>query len=754
MLLRFTTMFLMISSLSLHAQQKLRLVNITNGTPVEGAVITHIESAAVTISDHNGFVSLEGILPTQIIIRHVGFESATFWLTQSDEIIEIKLSPAEQWLDEVVVTGQFSVQSAKQSVYKVKTIGEQRIQAQAANTLQDVLSNELNIRFSRDNATGVAGMNLQGISGQNVKVLIDGVPMVGRSGVANEIDLNQINVNSIERIEIVEGPMAVNYGADALAGVINIITKKGGSEQLSLNVNIQEETVGDEYSLFEDGNHNVGVNLGYQINKHWYVQAETRLNRFGGWTGDGEGRDKSWYPKTQHFNTGLLRYSNDQLDIYYRLDHLDETIENLGSVNDNNPLRDPFAVDEEYLATRWMHQLQADIALGKGQWSNALSYTDYSRNTHQFTRNMVTEDIKTNVPDEQDTIGYTSLFLRSTLVHADLLSMGNWTANSQLGIEVIREVAVGTTLSDGDKTIWNNAFFAALELQNGKLSVRPGVRFTQNSVFSAEPTASVNMKYDVSPGTQLRLGYGRGFRAPSVRELYHEFIDANHNILGSQDLLPEYSHNLNADVTVQLVKLNSTFSLAGFFNHIDNRITFFIPEQANQPTTYTNLNLFKTTGTSATWSYESGGFTANTGFSYIGIYQQLSTEQTIDVPTYVFTPEVNANLQYLWSLPGINISIFYKHTGRAQNYQLISDDEGNSAPELRGIDPFNFLDLTLSKEWANGIGLGIGARNLLDVTSVNNNISGGGAHSGGGGNTPIAYGRSYFARVTYQFVKR
>lgn len=734
-------------------EQRVRLIDETNGQPLEGAIITHIESTASFVSNQDGLAIIEGILPTQVVIRHMGFEPRTYWLTNADEAHEIKLTPTERWLEEVVVTGQFSAQSAKQSIYRVRSIDDQRIQAQAANTLQDVLSNELNIRFSRDNATGVSGLSLQGISGQNVKVLIDGVPMIGRSGVANEIDLNQINVNSIEKIEIVEGPMAVNYGADALAGVINLITKKGTGEQIALNVNIQEETVGDEYSLFEDGIHNVGINLGYQINKKWYAQGETRLNRFGGWTGDGEGRDKSWYPKTQHFNTGLLRFTDRAVSVYYRLDHMDESIENLGAINDNNPLRDPFATDEEYLASRWMHQVQADVDLAKGQWSTVASFTDYQRNTHQFRRNLITDSQETTVASEQDTIGYESLFLRSTLGHAELFQLSNWIASSQLGLEAIREVASGTTLSDGDKSLWNTALFSSLELKKGKLALRPGVRITFNSVFATQPTYSLNMKYDLSSTIQLRLGYGRGFRAPSVRELYHEFIDANHNILGNQDLLPEYSHNLNADVTIESYRLNSTFSVSSFYNHIDNRITFFIPEQANQPTTYTNLNLYKTTGVTTTWKYQTGGLSINAGFSYIGIYQQLSAEQSSDVPTYIFTPEVNTNIQYLWLLPGIKISAFYKYTGQAQNYQLISDEEGNTTPELLGVDAFNFLDLTLSKNWENGIGLGIGGRNLLNVTSVNNNISGGGTHSGGGGNTPIAYGRSFFARITYQFIK-
>jgi len=88
-----------------------------------------------------------------------------------------------------------------------------------------------------------------GLSGQYVKVLIDGVPLEGRSGTANAVDLSQINVLSIDRIEIVEGPMSVNYGADALGGVINVITKKSTSQKLSAQVSLHEETVGEEYKL-------------------------------------------------------------------------------------------------------------------------------------------------------------------------------------------------------------------------------------------------------------------------------------------------------------------------------------------------------------------------------------------------------------------------------------------------------------------------------------------------------------------------
>src|SRR6185503_20761488 len=184
-------------------------------------------------------------------------------------------------LGEVVVTGQYKPQSLKNSVYQVRVISKEKIQKTAAARLQDVLSTELNMRFTQDNATGGSDITMMGLKGQNVKVLIDGLPMTGRQGTTNEIDINQVDVNSIERIEIVEGPMSVIYGADALAGVINIITKKANASKISVIAKLHEETVGKEYGI-QQGIHNQYVGLTLR-NKKWEIGGGFGYNYFGGW---------------------------------------------------------------------------------------------------------------------------------------------------------------------------------------------------------------------------------------------------------------------------------------------------------------------------------------------------------------------------------------------------------------------------------------------------------------------------------------
>jgi outer membrane receptor for ferrienterochelin and colicins len=171
-------------------------------------------------------------------------------------------------LDAVVVTGQIQPQSMRQSVYRIRTISQERIRLRAATDIAGILNNEPGIRFSTDFALGETDISLMGMGGQNVKILLDGIPLVDRGSTRQS--LSQVDINTVERIEIVEGPMSVVYGSDALAGVINIITRKTkAGPRLSVGARIQEETVGKEYEAFtREGIHNEHINVAWQ-NKRW-----------------------------------------------------------------------------------------------------------------------------------------------------------------------------------------------------------------------------------------------------------------------------------------------------------------------------------------------------------------------------------------------------------------------------------------------------------------------------------------------------
>ena len=77
---------------------------------------------------------------------------------------------------------------------------------------------------------------LRGASAGNTLILMDGVPLYDASGISSEFDLNNFALDNIERIEILKGAQSTLYGSDAVAGVINIITKKSGKKPLNVNV--------------------------------------------------------------------------------------------------------------------------------------------------------------------------------------------------------------------------------------------------------------------------------------------------------------------------------------------------------------------------------------------------------------------------------------------------------------------------------------------------------------------------------------
>jgi outer membrane receptor for ferrienterochelin and colicins len=143
-------------------------------------------------------------------------------LNAQDSLVNEKIVLKKDLL-EVVITGQLSETLAQDAIHKIRIIGEKELNSGLFLDVASVLSKELNIRVSEDNVLG-SSISIQGMSGQNVKILIDDIPVIGR--LNGSIDLSQISLSNVERIEIVEGPLSTVYGTDALAGTINIITKE------------------------------------------------------------------------------------------------------------------------------------------------------------------------------------------------------------------------------------------------------------------------------------------------------------------------------------------------------------------------------------------------------------------------------------------------------------------------------------------------------------------------------------------------
>ncbi|WP_207532416.1 TonB-dependent receptor [Desertivirga arenae] len=664
---------------------------------------------------------------------------------QTLNIPDISVATSSLQLQDVVVTGQYEPQSLKNAVQKVRVISAERIRLRAATDIPSLLNTELGIRFNNDLILGESDVQIMGMSGQNVKVLLDGIPLVDRG--ASRQSLSQIDINTISRIEIIEGPMSVSYGTDALAGVINIITRKSQGEKLSVTARLQEETVGKEYKGFTNkGLHNQHISANW-ANKQWEVQGGFSRNDNGGWQGDFQGRAKQWRPKNQGLANGRLGFRMKTLSLSYRLDYLNEAIDSPGDINTATNK----TTDVEYLTDRYTHQAQAELKVNERLTATGVaSYQDYKRRTLTTDIDFSTgkRTLNTNA-GTQDISAFNSRLFRGNVQYK--LTSG---IALQTGAEVKLDEASGDRIK-GSPAINDYSIFATSEIHVkpkgiiGRITLKPGLRFNINSVYDAPPAIpSLSLKLDLPASFDLRLSYARGFRAPALRELYFNFFDANHSIRGNENLKAEESDSFTGSLSwetnnVSVPQFKSIIS--GFYNHYKNQIDYGTDPEDPSVFVLINIGKYKTQGYTLENSLQFKKLQASAGFAYIGRYN-LYNETNAELPAFLWTPELNGNLTWKASSK-TSANLAYKYSGRRPNYIVNGDDLVQSS-----TTSYHMADFNLSRKITGNINLNGGVKNIFNVTSLTSSSQSSGTHSSSSG-TPISYGRSYFLGLSFQWTK-
>ena len=686
---------------------------------------------------------MKKITKTLILLLTVFYFSPSFAQQDTPRVIK---------LDEVIVTGQYKPQSVKKSVYQVRVINSERIRQSGATNVQQVLNNQIGFRFSNDNTLGTTDVQLMGMSGRNVKILLDGIPMVDRGDTRES--LGQIDVNSIERIEIVEGPMSVSYGSDALAGVINIITKKYTKDNFSVTAKVQEETAGTEYHPFSyKGVHQQNITINYKKNNWGFATGGTH-NDFNGFGGDAYGRGKTWKPKEQWMGNAKISYDKGPLNVYYRIDGLNEDIKSRSPINYSNNK----AIDQQYITNRFTHQLQGSYTFNnKVQMATVMGYTDYKRRTkttrHDFEKN--TDELTTG-DGEQDVSKFNSFVFRTT-VQYQLSSK----VSLQPGIDINREKASGQRIL-GNPVITDYAAFISAEIKpTGKINIRPGLRFIKNSVYNAPPVIpSINSKFILSKQLDLRLAYAYGFRSPALRELYFDFVDANHNIVGNPNLKAESSNSFNGSLNWTAIpknKMTYSVSLGTFYNEFNNQIDFALASTTSNQYTYFNVNKAKTTGVTFENKFTLKNLEASLGFSYIGFYRKLYDDKDYikeDTKEFLWSPELSTSVSYTVSKLKTKLNLFYKYTGERPQYVTGKNTANQPVLLISKTGAYHLADFISNTQINKYIGFTAGVKNIFDVTNINNSVASTGSIHNAGNAVSVGYGRSYFIGLNFQWNKK
>ena len=597
-------------------------------------------------------------------------------------------------LDEVLITGQIGSQTISQSVNNLILITSKDIKATGSNDLAELFSNQALFDLNVDPALGTS-VSIQGMQGNNINIMIDGIPVIGRKG--SQIDLSQINLANIERIEILKGPASVMYGTNSTGGVINLISKKYINTIL---FNSYLESIG-VYNFNMDLNKSIkDIDLHVNLGKY----------NFEGY-GDESVRSKYWKPKDQSFIDFKLRKQINNTSLEFKTSFFNEELIDLG---DEYPI--PLvglATDLHYLTYRNINFLKINKDHDKYNWNYTGSFSQTN-----FEKKQYDIDLASSIATQTLNFDYNTLDkFQSFFNRIEYNRFTGLRYKSQIGLDFNYETVEGPKIKDSIASIYNYSIFTQSSFEiNDKLTTQLGLRIPYHSLYSTNLIPSLHFKYDFNNQNQIRLSYSRGFRSPTIKELYMDFIDINHNIIGNSELNPEKSNAFQFSLSL-LPKhddnIYCSVNLEGFLNYLNNKIEL-ARIQSTDAYTYYNLE-------------ESTYYGSNT-FLKLNIKSPNNTMSSFNIMWNMFYIK---NSSFNYNLPRHNLSLAYKYEydlcncGLNINWRWKSNYEYQAYNESSNLVVYEqlgyqLLNFNLFKEF-NSINTSmiIGVKNLFDIQDVN-----------------------------------
>jgi outer membrane receptor for ferrienterochelin and colicins len=531
--------------------------------------------------------------------------------------------------------------------------------------------------------------------------------------------------------------MSVIYGSNALAGVVNIISKENKVAQLSTHADYYVESVGTI-------NFNAGISS--NINKH-VISFEAGRNFFPGYSENKNSRSKTWIPRRQYTADAYYIWSNSKIKLKTSGQYFNDFLVDKGN------LIAPYlekAFDNYFITQRYSGTVNFDMKLPHDNSVSAtISYSGYDRVKKTYYKDLTTlTQVLTSNPEDQDTTTIKAVTARLAFNNAtpDIL------LTYQFGIDLNVENGSGKRITGREQQIGDYAgYFIFKYNPNPLLSFQPGIRGIYNTNYKAPLIYSLSAKWDVVEHISLRSSASRGFRSPSIKELYLYFVDINHNVQGNSNLGAETSYNFDFNAAYSSGGNARKYSVeaGAYYNNISNMIT--LAQQGTSLYTYINVDKYKTKGgqINATYAFYPQ-FTIKAGVAETGRYYMLKASES-SISKFAYTTDITSDLSYKIVKFDVNFSIFYKYTGRTPQFFVNSSDQ-----VVEGfIASYHTMDATAMKSFLHSrLNLSVGIKNIFNNKTIEAvaGAGGGSAHGGGSsGSMNIGLGRTYFAKLSFVF---
>lgn len=472
--------------------------------------------------------------------------------------VQAQIAPATQETETIVVTATRSERSLSSVGSTVNVISREKIESSFEKSVIG-LFDQIPGMYATDSGGLGSGtsVRLRGADSDQTLVLIDGIRVNDPSSASGDFDFASLLVTDIERIEVVKGPQSTVWGSDAIGGVINIITRKGGEPRTTLTA--------------EAGSFNttrLGASLGGGTTSSQYSLSASFIET------DGFSRLDENLGATETDAARILtltgNYSKQLSDNY--------TLEVTGHFSDSDADTDPslsnLSGDGEASSARRVHSLQLNnlFSAMNGLLENRISLftsgTDREflvpRNTHALS----------SFEGHSKGIEY-----QGDLSLSDSTSL-LFGARSQT--EQGRSVKHGqsTNILEYDASQDTHSLFAQVELQPiDDLYLTLGGRFDNFEVGGEAGTYRVTVAREFPDlGTTLRGSYGTGIKQPTIYQAHFSGPDPifGGTLVGNQNLKAEESQGFDLGISQTLLDDRLRLGFSWFEQDIENLIAYEI----------------------------------------------------------------------------------------------------------------------------------------------------------------------------------
>lgn len=727
-----------------------KVTSVATGKPLEGATVFLEKTTRGVIADSEGKYHLNHIKMGEYTLKasFMGYDTFSKKLTVGSEnqTINIQLNEINSALSEIVVTGTGTEHYVKDAPIQTEVITGKALEDYVGRDIEDVLSG-LSSSFSFNASDMGSNMQLNGLKSDYILVLLDGRRM--SAGVGGQSDLSRINLNEIDRVEIVRGAVSTLYGSDAIGGVINFITKKR-EQAISFSTTTR---VGEH----EDVNSNNSLKLGYgKLTSNTGIAVK----HTHGWRNTTE----EWHRNKLETNsvTKTVNRSTDY-SLSERLSYdINKSLQVYGDaffyqkwtkrpmgvpnwrLSDLYYQNQTYGVGAKYKINR-KHFIVYDSSFDRYDYYydyNSREYTDFEDENGKPIIHMKGDRVLQSSERRfiNNVKGVFTIFTTNTI---------------SIGVEHIWEKLVAPyRLVGNTATAFNYAGYIQDEWNiSEKLNFTAGIRYDKHRDFKNTLTPKASFAYKANDKLTLRANYSQGFKAPTMKELYYHYyatiMSKFKAYYGNKDLKPQKSnyYSLSAEYYYNWLKLSVTL----YHNSLRDMISLQSTETSyddkqllvEETMHYVNLAKARTYGldvnSDITLPYH---LSLGLGYSFLHAKNQRTDDE--DADDYMKWINMNATARHTanfklswwekWNTYRLGLTL----TGRYQSKKYFTSHGTAKAYQIWRLNTSH--GLINKKKFKLDINLGID--NIFDFVD---------REPFGHNRATTSPGRNYFASITMKF---